>query len=102
MVSGQWNWYDLNFTQRGPSFNLNTGATRNADGTVYTSAANGTITDGTLYRNKYGTTLHFNGNLSHTFGDGSTLSITPYYSRAPTASTATPPRASSPPPRPWP
>src|SRR6478736_4085417 len=82
MISGQWNWYDLNFTQRGPSFNLNTGATRSADGTVYTSASNGTINNGTLYRNKYGTTLHFNGNLSHTFGDGSVLSITPYYSHA--------------------
>src|SRR6478609_1833014 len=82
MISGQWNWYDLNFTQRGPSFNLNTGATRSADGSVYTSAANGTINNGTLYRNKYGTTLHFNGNVSHTFGDGSVLSVTPYYSHA--------------------
>lgn len=82
MVSGQWNWYDLNFTQRGPGFSLNTGATRNADGTVFTSASNGSITNGTLYRNKYGTTLHFNGNLSHEFENGSTLSFTPYYSRS--------------------
>lgn len=82
MVSAQWNWYDLNFTQRGPSFVLNTGGTRNSDGSFFTSAANGSITNGILYRNKYGTTLHFNANLSHTFPDGSTLSFTPYYSRA--------------------
>ncbi|HWA27774.1 MAG TPA: TonB-dependent receptor [Lacunisphaera sp.] len=82
MFSAQWNWYDLNFTQRGPSFVLNTNATRNSDGAFFTSASNGSITDGTLYRNKYGTTLHFNGNLTHTFGDGSVLSFTPYYSRA--------------------
>lgn len=84
MASAQWNWYDLNFTQRGPSFNLNTGATRTDSGgnTTYLSAANGAINNGTLYRNKYGTTWHFNGNLSHTFGDGSTLSVTPYYSEA--------------------
>ena len=82
MVSGQWNWYDLNFTQRGPSFNLNTNSTRSADGSVFTSASNGAINNGILYRNKYGTTLHFNANLSHKFSDDSILSITPYYSRA--------------------
>jgi len=82
MISGQWNWYDLNFTQRGPVFNLNTAGTVDSTGKIFTSAANGTITDGTLYRNKYGTTLHFNANATHEFGNGSTLSITPYYSRA--------------------
>jgi TonB-dependent receptor len=82
MISGQWNWYDLNFTQRGPSFNLNTGATRSADGSVFTSAANGTINNGTLYRNKYGTTDHFNANLTHTFANRSVLSVTPYYSHS--------------------
>ena len=82
MLSAQWNWYDLNFTQRGPSFNLNTGATRNSDGSFFTSAANGAINNGTLYRNKYGTTIHFNGNLTHTFANQSVLSFTPYYSKA--------------------
>ncbi len=82
MMSGQWNWYDLNFTQRGPGFILNTASTRNADGSVFTSAANGSISNGVLYRNKYGTTIHFNGNMSHTFANESILSVTPYYSRA--------------------
>jgi TonB-dependent receptor len=84
-ISGQWNWYDLNFTQRGPTFGFGTGATVAND--VYTSgsgagAAGGTITNGVLYRNKYGTTWHLNGTLTHEFGPNSKASLTTYYSRA--------------------
>ncbi|MGC4071691.1 MAG: TonB-dependent receptor [Nibricoccus sp.] len=86
-LSGQWNWYDLNFTQRGPTFALGTNATANNG--VYTSgsgggvtAAAGTITNGTLYRNKYGTTYHSNATLSHEFTPFSKFSVTGYYSRA--------------------
>jgi iron complex outermembrane receptor protein len=92
MFSGQWNWYDLNFTQRGPSYNLGTASTasnQNANnpseiplGTTYTSGTGSSITAGTLYRNKYGTTLHFNGRLTHEFANDSKLEITPYYSRS--------------------
>lgn len=81
MVAGQWNWYDLNFTQRGPSFVLGTGATA-AGSNGYTSGTGATIQNGVLYRRKFGTTWHFNGRLSHTFADGAKLSVTPYWSRA--------------------
>ncbi len=86
-VSGQWNWYDLNFTQRGPTFALGTNATGNGDS--YTSgtgagvtAPAGTITNGVLYRNKYGTTWHVNGSLSHDFSPDAKLAFSTYYSRA--------------------
>ncbi len=86
-VSGQWNWYDLNFTQRGPTFALGTNATANGDS--YTSgtgagvtAPAGTITNGVLYRNKYGTTWHVNGTLSHEFSSKAKASFTTYFSRA--------------------
>jgi iron complex outermembrane receptor protein len=83
MIGGQWNWYDLNFTQRGPSFVLGTGSVANATGTGFTSGASGaSIQNGVLYREKFGTTWHFNGTLSHTFADGGKLSVTPYWSRA--------------------
>src|SRR5205085_1638673 len=85
--SGQWNWYDLNFTQRGPTFALGTNATANGDS--YTSGSGGgvtapagTITNGVLYRNKYGTTWHFNGTLKHEFSPTSKAELTTYYSRA--------------------
>gem|GEM_PF-877886 len=87
-LSGQWNWYDLHFTQRGPTFALGTNATANG-GDSYTSgtgggitAPAGTITNGVLYRNKYGTTYHTNGTLSHDFSPTSKVSLTGYYSRA--------------------
>ncbi|MBP6506493.1 MAG: TonB-dependent receptor [Opitutaceae bacterium] len=80
-LTGQWNWYDLNFTQRGPQFVLGTGAT--GSGGTYTSGASGVnINNGTLYREKYGTTWHFNGTLSHEFDNGGKLEVTPYWSRA--------------------
>jgi iron complex outermembrane receptor protein len=80
-VAGQWNWYDLNFTQRGPFLILGNASTRNADGS-YTSGAGASFSNQTLYRNKYGTTWHFNGTLTHEFENESKLQITPYWSRA--------------------
>lgn len=81
MIGGQWNWYDLNFTQRGPNFVLGTAAT--VSGNDYTSGATGaSIQNGVLYRNKYGTTLHFNSTLTQEFDGGGKLSITPYWSHA--------------------
>ncbi len=80
MVTGQWNWYDLNFTQRGPQFVLGTAATVNGD--AYTSGTGGQIQNGTLYREKYGTTYHFNSTFSHEFDNKATISITPYWSLA--------------------
>ena len=82
MVAGQWNWYDLNFTQRGPGFVLGTGSVATG-ATGFTSGATGSsIQNGVLYREKFGTTWHFNGTLSHTFASGGKLSLTPYWSRA--------------------
>lgn len=80
MVTGQWNWYDLDFTQRGPQFVLGTSSV-GSNGT-YTSGAGATISNNVLYREKYGTTYHFNGRMSHEFANKSELSITPYWSRA--------------------
>ena len=88
ILSGQWDWYDLNFTQRGPTFAFGTSATANGDsytsgtGAAVTAAQAGTITNGVLYRNKYGTTLHFNGTLEHEFNNQSKGSLTAYWSRA--------------------
>jgi iron complex outermembrane recepter protein len=83
-VSGQWNWYDLNFTQRGPTFTFGNSSTVSGDtytsGT--TSGAAGSITNGVLYRNKYGTTWHWNGTLTHEFSPNSKAQFTTYYSRA--------------------
>lgn len=81
MISGQWNWYDLNFTQRGPQFVLGANSVKTGDDT-YTSGSGAVIRNNVLYREKYGTTYHFNANLSHEFENGSVLSITPYWSRA--------------------
>jgi iron complex outermembrane receptor protein len=80
-LTGQWNWYDLNFTQRGPQFVLGTGST-GANGTFTSGATGANINNGTLYRNKYGTTWHFNGTLDHQFEWGGKLLVTPYWSRA--------------------
>ncbi|HWA26847.1 MAG TPA: TonB-dependent receptor [Lacunisphaera sp.] len=92
-VSGQWNWYDLNFTQRGPRFALGGAgsATTYGGGTVsgdtYTSKAltgsnDPSIQNISLYRNKYGTTYHSNATLEHAFSPVAKLELTAYYSRA--------------------
>lgn len=80
-ITGQWNWYDLNFTQRGPFLILGSASVRNADDS-FTSGTGSSISNQTLYRNKYGTTIHFNGTFSHDFENGSKIEITPYWSRA--------------------
>ena len=80
MMTGQWNWYDLDFTQRGPQFNLGTAST--GTGGTFTSGTGAQIQNNVLYREKYGTTIHFNGRLSHEFANKSEISITPYWSRA--------------------
>lgn len=86
-LSGQWNWYDLHFTQRGPTIAMGTNGS--VSGGTYTSgtgggvtAPAGSFTNGVLYRNKYGTTWHFNGTLTHEFSPDSKASVTAYYSRA--------------------
>lgn len=81
MVSGQWNWYDLNFTQRGPQFVLGTGST-GSNGTFTSGSSGVNINNGVLYRNKYGTSLHFNARLTHEFDNGGKFEITPYWSEA--------------------
>ncbi|HVU36167.1 MAG TPA: TonB-dependent receptor [Opitutaceae bacterium] len=79
MVSGQWNWYDLPFTQRGPSFVLGTAST--ASGDSYTSGTGRAVNNGVLMREKFGTTWHFNGRFTHEWDTGR-FSVTPYWSRA--------------------
>ena len=81
MFSGQWNWYDLNFTQRGPQFVLGTGST-GSNGTFTSGSSGVNINNGVLYRNKYGTSLHFNARLAHEFANGGKFEITPYWSEA--------------------
>jgi TonB-dependent receptor len=80
MVAGQWNWYDLHFTQRGPQFVLGTAST--VSGGTHTSGTGANVNNNVLYRNKYGTTWHFNGALNHDFGNGGKLAFSPYWSRA--------------------
>jgi iron complex outermembrane receptor protein len=92
-LSGQWNWYDLNFTQRGPRFALGGAgnATTYGGGTVsgdtYTSKAitgsnDSSIQNIFLYRNKFGTTYHSNLTLDHEFTPKAKGTLTAYYSRA--------------------
>lgn len=65
-VSGQWNWYDLVFTQRGPVFDTGTlPASRDGQNAVTSRPTVGTITNGVLQRNKYGTTWNFVSQLEH-------------------------------------
>jgi hypothetical protein len=61
MIAGQWNWYDLHFHQRGPQLVLGPAATRSGD--TFTSGTGAAIRNDVLFRNKYGTTLHFNSTL---------------------------------------
>jgi TonB-dependent receptor len=98
--SGQWNWYDLTFRQRGVLFNLGAttagltnlaGSTQNAaNSAASTVAANGSV--GTTagrsiqvndnQRNKYVTGYHFNSTLSHQFNDRSKAWLVGYWSQA--------------------
>jgi TonB-dependent receptor len=84
-VSGQWNWYDLLFHQRGPMIQLGTNSanTRSGDAANPTfSTTAPVILNDVTYRNKYGTTLHFNTTLTHEFSDTSKASLTAYWSHA--------------------
>ena len=98
--SGQWNWYDLTFHQRGVQYNLGTtasgvvnlvGAIQNAaNTTASTVAANGSlgasagrsIQINDNQRNKYVTGIHFNVTLNHDFSDRSKAWIVGYWSQA--------------------
>lgn len=98
--SGQWNWYDLTFHQRGVQYNLGTsaagivnlvGATQNAANTAAsTVAADGSLgtTSGRSIqindnqRNKYVTGIHFNTTLSHEFNEQSKAWLVGYWSQA--------------------
>jgi iron complex outermembrane recepter protein len=84
--SGQWNWYDLHFHQRGPQLVLGTAPasvsrTGPADNPTFVSTAP-TIRNDVLFRNKYGTTLHFNGTISHDFSRAGKIWASAYWSYA--------------------
>jgi TonB-dependent receptor len=84
MVVGQWNWYDLTFTQRGPVFNLGTNQAVTGGG-ANTALSGGTVArvnNSILQRNKYGTTLHLNTTLQHEFSNASKAWISGYWSNA--------------------
>ncbi len=84
MIAGQWNWYDLHFHQRGPQLVLGSAATRSGDAAnpTFTSGTGQAIRNDVLFRNKYGTTLHFNSTLTHEFANGSKAALTGYWSHA--------------------
>ncbi len=84
-VAGQWNWYDLLFDQRGPFLQLGTTTVNTRVGdpnnpTFSTTAP--VIRNDVLYRNKFGTTLHFNSTLTHEFSNAAKASLTAYWSNA--------------------
>jgi len=96
-VTGQWNWYDLLFTQRAmvfgfaPSISSSTKAVDlpvnlpGADSSVATtSSTSGAryIRDQNSQRAKYGTTVHANMMLSHEFNQDSKAWVTAYWSKA--------------------
>jgi TonB-dependent receptor len=101
--SGQWNWYDLTFHQRGVQFNMGTGGTsytgvqnlqganmNEANTAPSTVSATGTVGNSTgrsiwtndQQRAKYVTGVHFNTTLNHDFSDNSKAWITGYWSQA--------------------
>lgn len=87
MLAGQWNWYDLLFEQRGPQFNFGNNTVRTTTSStnepLFTTPATGySIRNDVLFRNKYGTTLHFNGRASHEFSDAQKIWFDGYYSKA--------------------
>ena len=83
IVAGQWNWYDLLFNQRGPQLFLGAGSTTSGgDNPTFSSAGATNVRNDILFRNKYGTTVHFNTTLSHAFDDRSKAWLTAYWSHA--------------------
>lgn len=81
-LGGQWNYYDLMFTQRGLSFNLGTNSTLVDDTVKSGTAGTRNVTNGQLQRRKHGETYHFNSGLVHDFGSAGKITVTPYFSRA--------------------
>ncbi|MFT3783020.1 MAG: TonB-dependent receptor [Nibricoccus sp.] len=82
--SGQWNWYDLTFTQRSMIYTFGTNGVINLPGAENNQAATSgrSIAIDTQQRRKYGTTTHFNSTLTHEFSDRSSAWITGYWSQA--------------------
>lgn len=81
-VTGQWNFYDLLFTQRGPVFNLGSNPVMSGDSVTSGTAGTRRVDNAQLQRRKWGVTWHFNGTIEQEFGNGSKLSVTPYWSHA--------------------
>jgi hypothetical protein len=81
-VGGQWNYYNLLFTQRGLSFNLGSNSTLVGDTVKSGTSGTRNVTNGQLQRRKHGETYHFNSGLIHDFGSAGKISVTPYVSRA--------------------
>jgi TonB-dependent receptor len=99
--SGQWNWYDLTFHQRGIQFNMGTTTTgiqniQGSNGNLANSVASTintttgavgagsgrSIWENDQQRAKYVTGIHFNTTLNHDFSDNSKAWITGYWSQA--------------------
>lgn len=96
-ISGQWNWYDLLFTQRAIVFGFApsiSSSTKAADLPVNLAGADSSVastssTSGARYirnqnsqRAKYGTTVHANASLSHEFSQDAKAWATAYWSKA--------------------
>ncbi len=89
-VNGQWNYYDLLFTDRTTTItpgNLaalgTTGAVAFGNGGVYQGAAGaGNVTFQTINRSKSGVTWSSGLALTHDFGDGARLEASTYWSQA--------------------
>ncbi|HEX2855813.1 MAG TPA: carboxypeptidase regulatory-like domain-containing protein [Opitutaceae bacterium] len=81
-VSGQWNWYDLYFHQRGPQLVLGNNATSSGGANPTFTSTAPIVRNDLLFRNKYGTTWHFNGTLSHQFSRDVKAWLTGYWSYA--------------------
>ena len=82
--SGQWNWYDLTFTQRAMTYTFGTNGIVNLPGIENNQAAASgrSIANNVNQRRKYGTTTHFNSTLRHEFNDHSSAWLTGYWSQA--------------------
>jgi len=83
-LSGQWNWYDLVFTQRRMQYTLGaTGQTNPAGIERSTSGTSGmNVANSFQQRNKFGTTIHGNARLEHTFANDSSLWAVGYLSKS--------------------
>ncbi|MFT3868393.1 MAG: TonB-dependent receptor [Nibricoccus sp.] len=82
--SGQWNWYDLTFSQRAMTYTFGTNSVVNLPGIENNQAAGSgrSIANNVNQRRKYGTTTHLNTTLRHEFNDHSSAWLTGYWSQA--------------------